>query len=231
VPLNKNSIDLDPSTPGKQSTFTTSFGTFNTQSGGNVFFQPASQCVSGNISTPYTLKDDLGRTSEPANISVMVAGITGELFNFEDGTDTWASASFNSGAGTVAQSTLFPTSCTHSLQINATGGGWFGPAISTPPLPFSTAGIHQVLFDITTTSVGTSQSVALQFGSDFHWCQIPFGFINASTSTTVTVDLASLTSSTTNCLGSLPADTSTIQAMYVFFSGGGTYYLDNVRTN
>ena len=230
VPLNLKSIDLDPSTPGKQTTFTDAFGNYVVQSGGNVNFTPASVCVSGNVSTPYTIKDDRGRNSNPANIVVTVGGIAGELYNFEDGIDTWTAASFNSGAGTTAQSTLDATSCAHSLQITSTGGGWFGPAYSTPPLPAPTTGVNNLLFDITTTTAGTSQSVALQVGSNFQWCQTPFGFINAGTSTTVTVNLASLYSAA-NCGGSLPPDTSVIQGIWVFFSGGGTYYLDNVRTN
>jgi mannan endo-1,4-beta-mannosidase len=230
VPLDLRSLDLDPSTPGRQTTFTDANGTYMTQAGGNVYFAPASTCVSGSISTLYTIKDEAGRLSNVANIVVAVGGIAGQLYNFEDGIDTWTAASFNASAGSTAQSTLFPTSCTHSLQINSTGGGWFGPAQSTPPLPLSTAGVSNLIFDLTTTTAGTSQSVALQFGSDFHWCQTPFGFVNPTTSTTITVNLASLTSSTVNCLGSLPADTSSIQAIWVFFSGGGVYYIDNVRT-
>ncbi len=158
-----------------------------------------------------------------------VAGQPGELYSFEDGTDTWAAASFNSGAGTTAQSTQFATNCTHSLQIAGTGGGWFGPSYGVPPLPLTLAGVSQILMDITTTTAGTSQSVALQVGSDYHWCQTDFGYINPTTSTTVTVDLATLFSSTSACQGSLPADTSVLQGIWVFFSGGGTYYLDNVR--
>lgn len=230
VPLNLNSIDLNPSAPGRQATFTNANGTYTAFWGGSVSFAPASVCITGNISTPYTIKDDLGRLSNTANIIVTVAGITGELYNFEDGTDTWTAASFNAGAGTTAQSTLYPTSCTHSLQINSTGGGWFGPAYSTPPLPVSTAGVSNVLFDITTTAAGTSQSVALQIGSGYQWCQTPFGYINPSTSTTVTVNLASLITSA-NCGGSVPTDTSVIEGIWVYFSGGGTYYMDNIRTD
>lgn len=229
VPLDLQSIDLDPSTPGRQTTFTNANGTYMAQAGGNVYFAPASTCVSGNVSTPYTIKDDARRLSNAANIVVSVAGIAGELYNFEDGTDTWTAASFNSDAGTTAQSTLDATSCTHSLQIDSTGGGWFGPAYSTPPLPLPTAGISNVLFDIATTTAGTSQSIALQVGSNFQWCQTPFGFINPGTSTTITVNLASLYTAA-NCGGSVPPDTSVIQGIWVFFSGGGTYYMDNIRT-
>ena len=229
VPLDLQSIDLDPSTPGRQTTFTNANGTYIAQARGNVYFAPASACVSGNVSTPYTIKDYAGRLSNPANIVVSVGGIAGELYNFEDGTDTWAAASFNSGAGTTAQSMLDATSCTHSLQINSVGGGWFGPAYSTPPLPLHTAGVSNVLFDITTTNVGTSQSIALQVGGNFQWCQTPFGYINPGISTTITVNLASLYTAA-NCGGTIPPDTSTIQGIWVFFSGGGTFYLDNVRT-
>jgi mannan endo-1,4-beta-mannosidase len=237
VPLNVNSVDLDPSTAGQQKQFTTSNGTYVLLRQGQVQFKPAGPCVSGNVSTPYIDMDDEGRVSNPANITITVGGIPGQLYDFEDGTDTWTAASFNSAAGTTAQSTIDPTSCTHSLQVVVppSQGGWFGPAYNTPPLPLALNGVNQILMDITTTTVGTSQSVAVQVGSDFHWCQIPFGFLNAATLTTVTVDLASLLTSVTDCGGSLPIDTSTLQGLWVYFNDGGTgdggtFYLDNVRT-
>ena len=155
-------MDLDPTTPGQQKTLTTANGTYTLQSGGNVNFIPASQCVSGSISTPYLVKDSLGRLSNPANIVVTVGGITGELFNFEDGTDTWAAASYSTGAGTTAQATIGATSCTHSLQINATGGGFFGPTYNMGPLPLATAGISQLLFDITD---GLGRHIAVRCGA------------------------------------------------------------------
>ena len=238
VPLKVNSVDLDPATPGQQKAFTSPFGSYTLKPSGNVQFTPASACVTGTVSTPYVVKDALGRTSNSANIAITVQGLPGELYSFEDGTDSWTAASFNATAGTAAQSTAFATNCTHSLQIviPQNAGGWFGPSsISTPPLPLPLAGVHQILMDITTTTAGTSQSVALQVGNDFHWCQTGFGYINAGTNTTVTVDLATLLSSTSACLGALPADTSSLRALWVFFSdggsgSGGTYYLDNVRT-
>jgi mannan endo-1,4-beta-mannosidase len=237
VPLNVNSVDLDPSTPGQQKVFTTQYGTYTLLGGGNVQFVPAGVCVSGNVSTPYVDKDDLGRLSNPANIIVTVGGIPGELYNFEDGTDTWMAASFNASAGTTAQSTIDATSCTHSLQITVpagSSGGWFGPAYSTPPLPLPLAGVSNVLFDISTTNAGTSQSVALQVGAGYTWCQTPFGYLNAGTSTTITVNLASLYTAA-NCGGSVPPDTSVLQGMWVYFNDGGSgtggvFYLDNVRT-
>src|SRR5947207_4174567 len=86
------------------------------------------------------------------------------------------------------------------------------------------------LMDITTTSAGTSEAVAFQVGKDYHWCQTSFGYIQPNTSTTITVDLGTLLTSTAACLGSLPVDTTVLQGMWVYFSGGGIYYLDNLRT-
>ncbi|HWF92463.1 MAG TPA: hypothetical protein VN684_09275 [Terriglobales bacterium] len=124
------------------------------------------------------------------------------------------------------------------VTVPPNAGGWFGPSdISTSPLPLPLTNVHQILMDITTTTASTSQSVALQVGNDFHWCQTDFGFINAiaGAPTTVTVDLATLFQSTSACIGSLPADTSSLRSMWVFFNDGGsgqggTFYLDNVRT-
>ena len=223
------SINLDPAVAGLHSTYTIPQGTFTVQSGGNVQFEPANPCVIGGVTIPYTIKDSDGRTSNPANLTVTVGGIPGELYDFEDGTDTWAPASFSSGAGTVSQSTVDATHCQHDLQINPTAnGGWFGPAYNSSPLPLSTKGISQVSFDITTTSAGTSQSVAMQFGSSYTFCQTPFGYQNAGTTTTLTVNLASLATAA-NCGGTAPPDTSVIQGIFVYFNGGGASYLDNVH--
>ena len=223
------SINLDPAVAGLHSTYTIPQGTFTVQSGGNVQFEPANPCVIGGVTIPYTIRDSDGRTSNPANLTVTVGGIPGELYDFEDGTDTWAPASFSSGAGTVSQSTVDATHCQHDLQINPTAnGGWFGPAYNSSPLPLSTKGISQVSFDITTTSAGTSQSVAMQFGSSYTFCQTPFGYQNAGTTTTLTVNLASLATAA-NCGGTAPPDTSVIQGIFVYFNGGGASYLDNVH--
>ncbi len=228
--LNLETIDLDPATPGRQITHRTADGLYTLNSGGNVNFQPASTCTIGTVSTPYTVADSKGRVSNPANLSVTVGGIPNQLFNFEDGVDTWAAASYNATAGTVAQATgTGATSCTHSLEISATNGGFFGPTYNSGPLPLSTAGISNLLFDITTGTEGTSQSVAVQFGSDYHYCSTPFTFQNASTTATYTVNLKSLAVAA-NCGGAAPADTSVIEGFFVYFSAGGTYALDNVRT-
>jgi mannan endo-1,4-beta-mannosidase len=68
VPLDLDSINLNPSASTPQSVFTNANGTYTATGGGNVSFAPASVCVSGNISTPYTIKDDRGRISNAADI-------------------------------------------------------------------------------------------------------------------------------------------------------------------
>ncbi len=228
--LDATSVDLDPSTPYQQTNFTNAAGTWSLSAGGNVRFQPTSPCTTGDIAIPYTVRDQAGRLSNPATITITVGGIAGELYNFEDGLDTWSAASFSQGAGTVAQSTNGATSCTHSLAINATAtGGWFGPTYNAGPLPLSTAGVTALLFDITTTTAGTSQSVAVQFGSDYHFCSLPFTYQNANTSATLTANLQTL-ATPANCGGTAPIDTTSIKGLYVYFNGNATSYLDNVRT-
>jgi mannan endo-1,4-beta-mannosidase len=63
-------------------------------------------------------------------------------------------------------------------------------------------------------------SLAVQTGADFTWCQSPFPWINADTTTTVSFDLLTEMSCAPNL-----AD---VKALYVFFNAG-THDLDNVR--
>ena len=65
-------VDLDPVTDGQQTTFTIDEqGEFTTDREGNVTFTPETG-FTGDSTIPYTVKDDLGTTSEPASITVTV---------------------------------------------------------------------------------------------------------------------------------------------------------------
>lgn len=156
-------------------------------------------------------------------------GVAAVLFNFAEGTDTWAAASSNADAGITAQSTENAANSAHSLQIDSIKDGWFGPAYSVPQLPIYTSEVSKLLFNITTTSEATSQAIAVQVGSNYQWCQTSWGYIDANKTTTVTVDLPSLIASASECGGTAPTDTREIHGIWVFFSGGGTYYLNSVR--
>lgn len=72
-PLNPSTIDLDPVTAGIQSTRVLPQGTF-TVSGGVVQFAPAAN-FSGSVIISYTVNDNLGATSNAANVAVTVTSI------------------------------------------------------------------------------------------------------------------------------------------------------------
>jgi mannan endo-1,4-beta-mannosidase len=145
------------------------------------------------------------------------------LYGFEDGTDNWLPASFNASAGSTEQSTDFATEGSFGLKITPTGGGWFGVEYQTP---ISLAGKTHVLWDIKTTTSGTSLELALQTGTNFDFCTAGgFQFLNPNTTSTIDIDLAQL-----DCGGGT-VDLSQIHNFYIFLgsSGSGVIYLDNIR--
>jgi gliding motility-associated-like protein len=68
--INVNTVDLDPSTPGIQTTFTNAQGTW-TASSGNVTYTPASN-FNGTAITNYQVNDNNGGTSNLAFIQITV---------------------------------------------------------------------------------------------------------------------------------------------------------------
>lgn len=70
-----STIDLDPATTGVQSTLNTAEGVWSVDSTGILSFDPVST-FEGTASIPYTVSDDDGNVSGPANASVTVAGAT-----------------------------------------------------------------------------------------------------------------------------------------------------------
>jgi mannan endo-1,4-beta-mannosidase len=224
--LRPGTLDLDPATRGQQTDLTTPSGVFTLETGGSVRFTPTPG-FSGQAVAPYVVKDSRGRTSNPADLMVTVnpdpdAALM--LFSFETGTEGWGPASWQTNAGTVAESSLFPTHGSSSLAVSTADGGWFGLSL---PAPANIAAKTHLKMEISTLSAGTSQNVALQLGDGWTWCEGAWGWINpGTTAAPVDVTLSSL-----NCGGTVP-DFTKVQAMYVFFSGtGGTdsFYLDAVR--
>jgi mannan endo-1,4-beta-mannosidase len=209
------SIHLDtPGTPG--GTFTLNAAT------GAVTFTPAAG-FQGRASTTYTIRDEAGRTSNTARIGVTVKPRPGDpllIAGFEDGTDGFAPGSWQTNAGTVAQTGDFHTQGVAGLAVTGADGGWFGVA----PLPakLDLSGKATVQYDIRTGSAGTSTSIAVQTGDAWTWCQSSFGWVNADTTTTVSIDLTTAMS----CDGAALAD---VRVIYLWFSGGGTFAIDNLR--
>jgi mannan endo-1,4-beta-mannosidase len=79
-----------------------------------------------------------------------------------------------------------------------------------------------IYFDVKTLAAGgTSQNAAIQVGSNWDWCQGTWGWVNPNTTTTADIDLLNL--------GCSSPDLSQVRTIYIWFSSGGIFYLDNVR--
>src|SRR6476661_2728576 len=74
--INVATIDLDPATPGRQTTFTVAGqGTFTASNAGSISFQPNSGYV-GNTAVTYTVQDQTGATSNPTTFTVTTSNST-----------------------------------------------------------------------------------------------------------------------------------------------------------
>ncbi|MGJ6962347.1 Ig-like domain-containing protein [Streptosporangium sp. G11] len=217
--IRPGSLDLDPVTAGRQDTLATAKGTFAAASG-EVTFTPADG-FSGRATATYTVRDTLLRLSNTAEITVTVkpdAGAAIKLFSFEEGVQGWAPASWQSDAGSVAHSDEFAGDGTHSLRVDATGGGWFGAAFAEP-VDLSAKGTLKL--DLRSDAAGTSTSVAFQTGPGHTWCQSTWGYQNPATTATVETDLLS-------GLSCAPEDLADVRAVFTW-AGPGTFHLDNIR--
>jgi mannan endo-1,4-beta-mannosidase len=221
LPLRHRSVDLDPDAPGQQREHVSPAGTFVLQGEGGVSFTPAPG-FSGDAVASYVVRDARGERSNRANLTVTVRpdpDAALKLFSFEAGTEGWASAAWQTNAGTVARSEAFATDGASSLEVVTADGGWFG--VTLAPTPADLGAKTRFKFDLRTTSVGNSLNAALQLTDGWTWCEGNWGFANAGTTTTFEVDLTAL--------GCGVTDVSKLQALYVWFSAGGTFYLDYVR--
>jgi fimbrial isopeptide formation D2 family protein/uncharacterized repeat protein (TIGR01451 family) len=65
-------VDLDPATPGQQTSFSNAQGSFVLQPDNTVKFTPALGVSGVTVTIPYTVQDNFGQTSNPANLSVEI---------------------------------------------------------------------------------------------------------------------------------------------------------------
>jgi len=216
-------IDLDPAAAGQQTAATGPGGTFTLdRSTGTVRFVPTSG-FQGRAGASYTIRDEAGRTSNVAGLAVTVRPRPGDpllIAGFENGIDGFVPASWQTNAGTVAQTADFHTEGAAGLRITAADGGWFG--ISPLPATLDLSGKSTIRYDLRTTAAGTSASIAVQTGDAWTWCQSTFGWVNPDTTTTVSIDLTTAMS----CDATALAD---VRVIYVWFSGGGTFDIDNLH--
>lgn len=174
------------------------------------------------MSASYVVSDSLGRTSNTATVNITVKPDPSAALvigSFETSNEGWAPLS-GPGAGFTVQTTAFATRGTHGLQVVAASGDWFGRQFSeTLDLSHKT----HLKWDIS-TSVGTSQQLALQVDDSWTWCEGgSWTWLNGGTTTTMDVDLRTLSCGT--------VDMSKVHSMYIYMGNGGSgaIYLDNVR--
>lgn len=215
-----NSLDLDPATAGQQTTLLVAAGIFAAYSDGSVIFTP-SDGFNGVAQASYTIRDSANRISNAATLTVTVKPNPTTailLASFETGTEGWGSANWQTNAGVVEQSADYASQGSYSLKVTTADGGWFGVVYG---VPINLTGKTHLKFEIKALGTGTSQNAAIQVGANWDWCQGTWGWINPNTTTTVDIDLLNL--------GCTSPDLSQVHSVYVWFSGGGVFYLDNVR--
>jgi mannan endo-1,4-beta-mannosidase len=224
--LDAATIDLDPATPGYQTTFPVTGGTYQSNLDGTVTFVATPGFV-GNAVGSYLVWDSAGRVSSPATMTVTVdpdPNSSRLLFSFEDGADGWRPLN-NAADGTTEQSADYASLGNFSLKVSPTRDDWFGAAYASP---VDLSGKTRVSWEVRTTSSGTSQELVLQTGAGWDWCQAgTFEWVNADTTKTMAIDLTTIVCNT----GAV--DLSQVHALYVYLGNGGTgpIYLDNVRAD
>jgi mannan endo-1,4-beta-mannosidase len=218
--LTPGSIDLDPAAAGQQTARSVPGGSFVVQANDAVSFTPA-EGFSGNADITYTVADSRGKLSNAALLRVTVRPDPNAalmLFSFESGLESWAPGSWQTNAGTLSQSAEFVTHGTQGLRADTVDGGWFGLNL---PASVDISGKTRFKIDLRTGAVGTSTNVSLQLGSEFTWCEGNWGFTNENSTATIDIDLNAL-----NCTSTALND---VRAVWVWFSGGGTFHIDAVR--
>jgi mannan endo-1,4-beta-mannosidase len=219
--IRPETLDLNPAATGRQSKFATSAGLFQITAPGVVTFTPVDG-FAGRATAGYTVRDRRNHTSNVADIVVTVkpdpAGAM-TIASFEDGTEGWASASWQTNGGTVAQSEEFATAGTHSLRVDAADGGWFGVTFAEP-LDLSSR--VTLKYDLRTdASLGSNAAIAVQTGPEFTWCQSNFTWVSQNSTYPVEIDLIGAMS----CDAAALAD---VRQLFVYVNSG-RHFIDNVH--
>ncbi|MCA0296913.1 MAG: cellulase family glycosylhydrolase [Actinobacteria bacterium] len=186
LPIRPSTLDLDPTTAGRQTSRTLDGGTVTAAKDGTVTFVGDAE-FTGKVTFPYTISNGVTKTT--ANLVVTVRPKPGDpvaLASWEDGLDGWTPANWQSDPGTLSTGATGATAGASALQV-ASKGAWFGSPAQDPLLDLSARSSFE--FDITTADAGTSVSVAVRNGDGWSWCQSSWTWVPAGTSETVTVPL------------------------------------------
>ena len=217
--LKPSSVDVDPATPGQQTSGSTAHATYSVSPAGVLTVTPVAG-FAGRVTISYTVDDTFWRTSNVATVTVTVKPsptAAQVLFDFADGVQGWAPASWQTDPGTVTQ-TAAGTLAVHSTSY------WFGATLPFGPIDLS--GRTQLTFDLLATT-GTNASLVLQLGPASDWCEISSGdgWLNAPR-TGVNAVKFDLTGLSPSCL----AELNQANGMYLSFNSGD-HEIDNITVN
>lgn len=222
--LKKKSVDLDPATAGRQTTYRVAGGSFTVSDLGVVSFTPVTGFV-GQAKASYTVDDSSNARSNVAAVTVTVKpDPTGglPLSTFEDGTDGWAEASWEPRGATVTRTSDWKSQGTSSGRFTNPTAGWFTQTITGGPIDLT--GKTSLKFDLHLNADGTGPLVALQFGDDWTWCQANVSWINGSQDGVE----APVEVSLVDGLGCTDPDLSKLQAVNLYLHTG-TFEIDDLR--
>ncbi len=153
---------------------------------------------------------------------------TVSTFNFENSLNFWKAAASNPDAGSLSIAegeSGFPD---QALRFDTTQQGWFGVGEASGQFPIVTDQPKTITVALSTLSDGTQVSVAVQFGDSDLWCQSKPVKIAANSQKTLTVNAALLVAQAGACVNGAPSDATDVRGIWVYFSGTGTYLLDDV---
>jgi mannan endo-1,4-beta-mannosidase len=211
--IKDSTVDLDPSKRGTQRSVSVTGGEATVDSHGVVTVVPAAD-YSGKIVVPYTVRDKRYRTSNTANLTVIVLpdpDAATVIEDFDSGVDGWAC----DGTATVASVDG------QGVFTNDTGGwAW---CLDTLPAALDLSGKDSVTIDFVGTTTGVNAEFAFKVGSGWEWCQVAPVSGTWNTPKEVTVDLSSLT-------GSCAAGLSDVHAIGIGMQTGVHTY-DNLKAN
>jgi TIR domain len=179
--------------------------------------------VNSDTTPPQTVGPSPG--AEPGSDAAI------SLASFENSTEGWLPEEGQEDNGSVSQASDFHTEGSFGLRIDSNGlpergfyGKNFDPAVDM-------SGKSAVSVDIMTLETRTQTAIAVQVGDAWLWCQSPnpWGVAEAGTELlTVTLDLDLDTMDCPEGQPS-PSDLTKLRAVWVWFEGKGTFWLDHVR--
>jgi gliding motility-associated-like protein len=150
--INVNTVDLDPSTPGIQTTFTNAQGTW-TVSNGNVTFTTASN-FNGTATISYVVNDNSGATSNTATVTINVTPVND------------APVANNDSASTNEDTPVTVNVCSNDTDVDGTIN------VNTVDLDPSTPGIQTTFTNAQGTWIVSNGNVTFTPASNFNGTSI-----------------------------------------------------------